>query len=420
MQESTGTYDLTHTPNGSVMDMKVSHLPVSFSAGQTLSNGYQRRAESALNSAYSEGSQLNQSWDQAHREMVSLDQHMGSHSGANASMSTGIDTSTQQSMQTVRSAAQSFGKRYGMSESRAMSLLANAHLTASGGGDIKGVGLSLAGKAGVDYSGSADKSKMIEDAMNISSSKDFSESMSQLQRFSKQTDFHEGQDAGKRLSETLSTTFDQSNQLNKSIGQHLSASESYSKSASYAKDNSARMDQNHNDAMWESFVEHVGGQPSEAASIYDSKEGWAREVVDDFHGQYFQKMETQVMKDADARVSSEDGFYEATATMTQQHDASIANMKAPNREVFTSKREDLKEGSGLIEVPTTIQGQKRSLDQVGLKTEDTMTNKLTQRNKTLQDHKSKIEKEYKGKERDGLSGKSWDAFWNTDKFNDMD
>lgn len=110
MQESTGTYDLTHTPNGSVMDMKVSHLPVSFSAGQSLSNGYQRRAESSLNSAYSEGAQLNQSWDQAHREMVSLDQHMGSHSGANASLSTGIDTSTQQSMQIVRSAAQSFGK----------------------------------------------------------------------------------------------------------------------------------------------------------------------------------------------------------------------------------------------------------------------------------------------------------------------
>lgn len=117
-------------------------------------------------------------------------------------------------------------------------------------------------------------------------------------------------------------------------------------------------------------------------------------------------METQVMKDADARVSSEDGFYKATATMTQQHDASVANMKAPTRETFTSQREELKESFGLIEVPTNIQGQKRSIDQVGLKTEDTMSNKIAQQNKTLRDQKSQIEKEYKENDEEWIGSKA--------------
>lgn len=126
------------------------------------------------------------------------------------------------------------------------------------------------------------------------------------------------------------------------------------------------------------------------------------------------------MKDADARVSSEDGFYKATATMTQQHDASVANMKAPTRETFTSQREELKESSGLTEVPKNIEDQKHSLEQLGEKAESKVSTKLQARNKSLIDKKSQIQKEYKGKEQNGLSGKSWNAFWNKDKFNDKD
>lgn len=362
MQESTGHYELTYTTDGSVMDQKVSHLPVNFSVGQSLSNGYQRRAESALNSAYSEGAQMNQSWDQAYREMVSFDQHMGNHSGASSGQSMGIDTSTQQSMQTVMSQAHTFAKKYGMSESRAMTILGGIHGSASIGGDWKGVGLSLSGKAGVDYSGSADKNKMIEDAMNITSSKDFSESMSQLKRFSHNTEFSEGQDMGKRLSETLSTTFDRSDHLSKSIGQHLSASENYSKSATYARDNSARMDQNFNDKMWQGFVQHVGGNASEAASIYNSKEGWARGIVDDFNAQYFQRMEQPLLNQADARLVSDSGFHTVTSTMAKQHDAAVTGMNKPSRTSFKSNRDALKEVSGVSDVDQDIQANKETFN----------------------------------------------------------
>lgn len=420
MQESTGHYDMTYTPDGSVMDQKVSHLPVNFSVGQSLSNGYQRRAEAAMNSAYSEGAQMNHSWDNAYREMASFDQHMGRHSGVNTGQSMGIDTSTQQSMQTVMSQTQTFAKKYGIEESRAMSYLAGINGTASMGGNLGPVALSASANLGANYSGSASKQQMIEDAMSIATSKDFTESMSQLKRFSQNTEFSEGQDMGKRLSETLSSSFDRSDHLSKSIGQHLSASESLSRSASYARDNSARMDQNYNDEMWQGFVRHVGGNASEAASIYNSKEGWAREIVDDFNTQYFQRMEHQLMKQSDARLASDPGFHTATSTMAKHHDAAVDKMKAPSRTSFESKRDALKETSALGGVGQHIQNQRSALQQKDATAGNRVQEALDTQDNSLKQSKTKIKQEMNDQESQWIGRRAARGFawWNNKKPSD--
>jgi conjugal transfer mating pair stabilization protein TraG len=420
MQESTGHYDMTYTPDGSVMDQKVSHLPVNFSVGQSLSNGYQRRAESAMNSAYNEGAQMNQSWDQAYREMASFDQHMGQHSGVSSGQSVGIDASTQQSMQTVMSQAQTFAKKYGIEESRAMSYLAGLNGTASMGGNLGPVALSASANLGATYSGSATKQQMMEDAMSIATSKDFTESMSQLKRFSSNTEFSEGQDMGKRLSETLSTSFDRSDHLSKSIGQHLSASETYSKSANYAKDNSARMDQNYNDEMWQGFVQHVGGNASEAASIYNSKEGWAREIVDDFNAQYFQRMEHQLMKQSDPRLASDSGFHTVTSTMVKQHDASVAGMDSPSRTSFESKKNALKETSALGEVGQHIQNQRSALQQKDATAGNRVQESLDTQDNSLKQSKTKIKQELNDQDSQWIGRRAARGFawWNNKKPSD--
>jgi conjugal transfer mating pair stabilization protein TraG len=406
MQESTGHYDMTYTSDGSVMDQKVSHLPVNFSVGQSLSNGYQRRAESAMNAAYSEGAQMNQSWDQSYREMASLDQHMGQHSGMNSGQSIGIDSSTQQSMQTVMSQAQTFAKKYGIEESRAMSYLAGLNGTAGIGGNLGPVALSASANLGATYSGSASKQQMIEDAMSIATSKDFTESMSQLKRFSHNTEFSEGQDMGKRLSETLSTTFDRTDHLSKSIGQHLSASETLSRSASYAKDNSARMDQNFNDEMWQGFVQHVGGNASEAASIYNSKEGWARGVVDDFNAQYFQRMEHQLMKQSDARLVSDFGFHTATSTMAKQHDVSVAKMEVPSRTSFESKKDALKEISGVSEVDQDIQANKKTFKDGENDIQQNLKRGLKNQKESLEASRKEISQDFKENNNERITTKA--------------
>jgi conjugal transfer mating pair stabilization protein TraG len=411
MQESTGHYDMTYTPEGSVMDQKVSHLPVNFSVGQSLSNGYQRRAESSMNSAYSEGVQLNQSWDHAYREMASFDQHIGSHSGMNSGQSMGIDTSTQQSMQTVMSQTQTFAKKYGIEESRAMSYLAGLNGTAGVGGNLGPVALSASANLGANYSGSASKQQMIEDAISIATSKDFTESMSQLKRFSQNTEFSEGQDMGKRLSETISTSFDRSDHLSKSIGQHLSASETLSRSASYAKDNSARMDQNYNDEMWQGFVQHVGGNASEAASIYNSKEGWARDIVDDFNTQYFQRMEHQLMNQGDVRMQSDSGFHAATSTMAKHHDAAVDKMQAPSHASFESKKDALKEISGVSEVDQDIQANKETFKARENDLQHDAKTALKKQEGSLKTAKKEMQQGFKENDEEWIGTKAGRALW---------
>jgi hypothetical protein len=97
------------------------------------------------------------------------------------------------------------------------------------------------------------------------------------------------------------------------------------------------------------------------ASIYNSKEGWAREIVDDFNAQYFQRMEHQLMKQSDTRVASDSGFHAAISTMARHHDASVDKMEVPSRTSFESKRDALKEISGVSEVDQDIQTNKETI-----------------------------------------------------------
>lgn len=120
------------------------------------------------------------------------------------------------------------------------------------------------------------------------------------------------------------------------------------------------MDQNYNDDMWQGFVQHVGGNASEAASIYNSKEGWARGIVDDFNTQSFQQMEHQLMKQSDARTNSDSGFHTATSALSKQHDTSVDKMKAPSRTSFESKRDELKEVAGISAVDQDVQASKET------------------------------------------------------------
>ena len=78
-------------------------------------------------------------------------------------------------------------------------------------------------------------------------------------------------DAGIRMSDSLSSSFEKARQHQQSMGHHLSASEAYSRSSTYAKDNSVRMDQTIMIEMWRGFVQYVGVMQVKLASIYNSK-----------------------------------------------------------------------------------------------------------------------------------------------------
>jgi conjugal transfer mating pair stabilization protein TraG len=216
MQESTGNYDMTYGADGStVMDQKVSHLPVNFAVSQNLSSGYQRRAESSLQSAYSEGAGYSSSMGDAVRELSSLNQHMGSQASSSSGLSVSQDYSAQQSAQKVQSYAQDLSERYGISEDRAMNLMMGINpvtglktliskapvVGQAANGFMDAIGLS----GDVSYRGGASRNQVFEDAHRMAHSQDFQESMSKVQHYGQQQQHSEGLDSGARMSDSLSS-----------------------------------------------------------------------------------------------------------------------------------------------------------------------------------------------------------------------
>ena len=212
-------------------------------------------------------------------------------------------------------------------------------------------------------------------------------------KFSQNQDWHEGQDVGKRLSENLSSTFDKTDHLSKSMSQNLSASEHYSKQATYARDNSVRMDQNYNDQFW-SFVEKKTGGSANAISVWESKEPWAEGVRQDMMTEFQSSIEQDAISKMDSRISSEGGFHGSTAQLQKNYDASVSNMKQPSRDSFTDQSNAMSSSSGLEGSAQHISENKESLVRQGSDNSGAIQNNLTDRNKEMGKVKTDMKEEF--------------------------
>lgn len=96
---------------------------------------------------------------------------------------------------------------------------------------------------------------------------------------------------------------------------------------------------------------------------------------------------------------------------------SVSHMAAPRRETFESERNTLKDTSSLSNVNQNIQNQQKSLQQQNAASESTVKETMRTQDQSLNNEKGKMQQEYKEGDDKGLSGKAWDAFWDTDEFN---
>jgi hypothetical protein len=227
-------------------------------------------------------------------------------------------------------------------------------------------------------------------------------------KFSQNQDWHEGQDVGKRLSENLSSTFDKTDHLSKSISQNLSASEHYSKQATYARDNSVRMDQNYNDQFW-SFVEKKTGGSANAISVWESKEPWAEGVRQDMMTEFQSSIEKDAIAKMDTRISSEGGFHGSTSQLQKNYDSSVSNMKQPSRDSFTEQSNAMSAGSSLEGSSQHISENKESLARQGSNNSGAIQNNLTDRNKEMGKAKADMKEEFQENKDETIVWKSMRA-----------
>jgi hypothetical protein len=153
-------------------------------------------------------------------------------------------------------------------------------------------------------------------------------------------------------------------------------------------------------------VRHVGGNASEAASIYNSKEGWAREIVDDFNAKYFQRMEHQLMKQSEPGLASDSGFHTATSTMAKHHDAAVDKMTAPSHATFESERDSLKEMSGVRDVNQDIQTQKETFKSEKNDIQQNLKTSLKNQKESLEAQRRNLKEEYRESDNEWIGKKA--------------
>ena len=185
--------------------------------------------------------------------------------------------------------------------------------------------------------------------------------------------------------------------------------------ASYAKDNSVRIDRSYNNDMWEGFVKRTGGHDSEAAYILNSKEGWAKDIVEDYTQEYIQKMEHKILPQADTRVATEGGFHNATSHMAKQHDTSTQSLRQVDRQAHDAKTHDMKAKSGLA--PEQLSQQKETLAGEIKQGSNQVHNRLDQQKSMLSNQEKTMQKDFKESNEENLAWKGTKAFGKLNEFN---
>lgn len=392
--ESTGTSDVTYGSDGSaVYRQQISSMATNISASQHMSSSLSRQASESMQKAHTDGVSFSDSMDMATRELTSFDAHMGTNSSANIASSYGMDESTQKSMSSMMSQAKSFGERYNMDQSHAMKYLVgvNAGVSTNVLKKFLPTGVDISGSVGGDMSGGASAQKMYDEAKSITSNEDFQQNMASIERYSENKNWSEGQEEGKRLAESLSSSFGRSQSFGKSISENLTKSESLSEQANFVKDNSARIDQNLNQDFFNFMVAKEGGIPN-AISVLESPDEKVKDHVNDRMQEYYASVQEKVLQGANSKVITSKGMASGYEKIAGDYDVKSSALPPNIKGQYAEENQALKKSSGLSNASQDIDQLKQTIQSTKPNTKDQLNDreaKLSQEKRAAEEKFSK-------------------------------
>jgi hypothetical protein len=125
-------------------------------------------------------------------------------------------------------------------------------------------------------------------------------------------------------------------------------------------------------------------------------------------------MEHQLMKQSDARISSDSGFHAATSTMAKHHDASTQRLPRIDRHDHGNETQAMKAKSGLD--AQQLQQQKAALTSDIQKGTDQVANKLNEQKASLSDKDKQMQQEFKESDDENIAWKGTKAFGKLNEF----
>ncbi len=251
----------------------ISDLGVNVDFAKSIQNASSQQADYAYNTAKSESIAAGESYQAGMRNLYELTEHAGSSTSSGQAWVSSESSGVSHALNKVKDLTQQFAEKNDVSYDQAKEILTRAHggfgvsgsVSGSGGGSSGsniGGNLGVNAEAGVDSSiynkSSANEQKLYSYAEDYVKKSGYSENVDLVQRAAIDRTLHTTNDKGARLVESMTGSFENSNNLRKESEAHYQEAESHRIAASRSQEEGVQTRVN----MQQGFLEFISKQPS--------------------------------------------------------------------------------------------------------------------------------------------------------------
>lgn len=228
----------TSTDGSQIVTIANSNLRSGIQLSESLSNSYTEQATQAASAAQTATVSAAQSEMDAFRKVVDLGQHISTQKSSGNTVSTQESGTVSEQAQKLHQLTKKFAEDNSISMDTATQAMAEASFGLGGkmlGGSLKG-----------NLSRSSSDRDLFSKAKDFINQNSVQETFQQTSQASQEGRFGTSDEAGKRLSEAISGSFESSQSYRKEASAQLSRSKSYSEMASYTKTHAGSINANLN------------------------------------------------------------------------------------------------------------------------------------------------------------------------------
>jgi len=261
MSQLPGGSVVTSTENGQqVLNSQgaLSHLGVNANLSDTFRSAYTRQAEHAESSAYTEAEQFTRASTAGFRSMINFAEHTAKSQGSGQAFNVSDNAAVNDAFNHVARVAEQIRHHHGLSVDETASVMGSVYSNASGGVDSR---KTLVGRAtewvtgahgsvngGVRHdsqeSGSQRLASAYDEARELMHDSAFNHHLEVATRALKEESYRESGDAGTRLTQDASHSFDKAESARSEMIANLQQAESYREGAQYATEHAMNINAN--------------------------------------------------------------------------------------------------------------------------------------------------------------------------------
>ena len=262
--QADGRSDLITTSDGQqVLNISSSNLPVSVNLAETQSAQLSNQASISHQKGITQSESSAKSMANTLNNSVELSKHLAKTNQFNDQFGDGKTIEQTAALHKSAQIVKDFAKDNNLNHVQSSQILAGASANVGVGKALSMI-TSVGGGARFDatISGGSDIQDIYRKAQRVTQSQDFQESLRESSQLTHNQSFANHDDKGKRLADSLSHSWNESNNLRQEATKSFTESENYQQQATAVKNSSASINANYN----QQFVEWVIAHPADNAN----------------------------------------------------------------------------------------------------------------------------------------------------------